>query len=59
MVCDPVMLLVPSNRLTRRVKEALPVHPSALVTCTVTMVVVTKLSPATAVSKVFVLTPRV
>ena len=57
MVCEPVMLFVPSRRFTRNVNEALPVHPSALVTCTVMMVVVTKLKPAVAVSKVLVVTP--
>ena len=41
---------------SRKVKDAL-VQPSALVTCTVMMVVVTRLKPAVAVSNVLVVTP--
>ena len=58
IVCEPVILLVPSKLFTLNVKEALPVQPSALVTCTAIIVVVTRLKPAAAVSKVFVVTPK-
>ena len=54
IVCEPVILLVPSKLFTVKVKEALFVQPSAFVTSTVIIVVVAILNPAPAVSRVFV-----